>query len=226
MAEREQEAHASEPEQARAPDEAGDEDVRSLRARLADALGQADQQRGEAEQYKGLAQRVQADFVNYKRRVEGERQGQADAVRAETILAFLPIVDDLERALAHVPADVVEESWVEGFRLIERKLAAIMERLGLQRVGAEGEPFDPNLHEAVAYDEHPTHPEGHIAAVMRPGYQLGERVVRPAQVSVARAGQQANVPSESWPHHQARQAYGNGGVGDADLHQPRNIDRA
>ena len=226
MAEREQEARASEPEQARAPDEAADEDARSLRARLAEALDQADQQRGEAEQYKGLAQRVQADFVNYKRRVEGERQAQADAVRAETILAFLPIVDDLERALAHVPTEVAEESWVEGFRLIERKLAALMERLGLQRLGAEGEPFDPNLHEAVAYEEHPTHPEGHIAAVMRPGYQLGERVIRPAQVSVARAGQQANVPSEAWPRHQARRGNGNGGVGDADLHQPRSIDRA
>jgi molecular chaperone GrpE len=219
MAEQEQEARASEPEQARAPDEAAEADARSLRARLAEALGEADQ-------YKGLAQRVQADFVNYKRRVEGERQAQADAVRAETIRAFLPIVDDLERALEHVPSELSGDGWVEGFRLIERKLAGVMERLGLQRFGAEGEPFDPNLHEALAYEEHPTHPEGHIAAVMRPGYQLGDRVVRAAQVSVARAGEQADVPGESWPRHQARQAYGNGGVGDADLHQPRNIDRA
>lgn len=225
MAEPEQEARASESEQARAPDRAGD-DPGSMRAQLDQAREEADRQRGEADQYKGLAQRVQADFVNYKRRVEGERQAQADATRAETILAFLPIVDDLERALAHVPAELAGQSWVEGFRLIERKLGGVIERLGVRRIGAEGEPFDPNLHEAVAYEEHPTQPEGHITGVLRPGYRLGERVVRPAQVSVARAAQPPEAPGEAWQHHQARRAYGNGGVKDADLHQPRHIDRA
>ena len=226
MAERDQEAHASEPEQARAPDRASADDPQAMRSLLDEARDEADRQRGEAEQYKGLAQRVQADFVNYKRRVEGERQTQADAVRAETVLAFLPVVDDLERALAHVPAEVAQESWVEGFRLIERKLAGVLERLGITRIGAEGEPFDPNRHEAVAYEEHPTQPEGHITAVMRPGYQLGERVVRAAQVSVARAAQSAGPGGESWQQYQARHAYGNGGVKDADLRRPRHIDRA
>lgn len=223
MAEPEEEARASE-EQARAPDGSGD-GPRSVRAQLDQAREEADRQRGEAEQFKGLAQRVQADFVNYKRRVEGERQAQADATRAETVLAFLPIVDDLERALAHVPAELAGESWVEGFRLIERKLGGVLERLGVTRVGAQGEPFDPNLHEAVAYEEHPDQPEGHIAGVLRAGYRLGERVVRPAQVSVARAPEPSPT-GEGWQQHQARRSYGNGGVKDHDLHQPRHIDRA
>jgi hypothetical protein len=79
----------------------------------------------------------------------------------------------------------------------------------------------------VAYEEHPTQPEGHIAAVMRPGYQLGERVVRPAQVSVAReaAGRDQHTAS-TWPRHKGRRAYGNGGVEPSDFHQPRNIERA
>jgi len=199
---------------------------------LETARSETEQQRDTAEQYLNLLQRVQADFVNYKRRVEGERETQAAATRADTIRAFLPIVDDLQRALEHVPAQVAGESWVDGFRLIERNLATALERLGVRRMGAEGDVFDPNLHEAVAYEEHPTQPEGHVATVVRPGYQLGERVVRPAQVSVARA---ASVPSRAeesetsrsgWPRHQPRPGHGNGGVDRSDFQHPRNIERA
>lgn len=218
MADNEQEAWASE-------QGAAEREERSAEALLAAARDEADRQRGEAEQYRGMAQRVQADFVNFKRRVEAEREARAEATRAETALAFLPIVDDLERALAHVPARVASEGWAEGFRLIERKLAAILERLGIERVGAEGELFDPNLHEAVAYDEHPSQPEGHIAHVLRSGYRMGERVIRPAQVSVARAPAQAGA-DEAWQSHRGGQGHGNGGVNPTDLQRPRNIERA
>ena len=225
MAERDPEAWTSDPAEARAPEQAAG-DSASLRAELEAARNAAEQHRDEAEQYRGLAQRVQADFVNYKRRTEAESESRAEAVRAETIRAFLPIVDDLERALAHIPPRDADKGWVQGFRLIERNLAALFERLGVRRLGAEGEPFDPNVHEAVAYEEHPHQPEGHLAAVMRPGYQLGERVVRPAQVVVARPNAESRQDDEEWSHHRGRPGHGNGGGDRSDLHRPRHIERA
>ena len=85
-----------------------------------------------------------------------------------------------------------------------------------------GDPFDPNVHEAVAYEEHPTQPEGHVAAVVRSGYQLGDRVVRPAQVAVARAAVREK-DGDGPGRHEARRMHPNGGVDPADLRRPRNI---
>jgi molecular chaperone GrpE len=228
MAKEREEAQASAQDPSTAPDQAaGQLDEQALRAMLDAARNEADQQRGTAEEYLKMLQRVQADFLNYKRRVEAERESKDDAVRADTIRAFLPIVDDLERALGHIPSDVAKEGWAQGFSLIDRNLAASFERLGLRRLGAEGEVFDPNVHEAVAYEEHPTLPEGHVASVMRPGYQLGERVVRPAQVTVARAAAgDTDQHAGSWTQHEGRHPHGNGGVQDSDLHRPGNIERA
>lgn len=232
MAEREEEARVSESErEERSAEAAVDQPSGSAGEESADALrAMLEAARSEADGYLNLAQRVQADFVNYKRRVEAEREAQAEAIRAETLRSFLPVVDDLERALRHVPAEAAEQSWVEGFRLIERNLAAVLARLGVQRLGSEGEPFDPNIHEAVAYEVDPRHPEGHVATVLRPGYQLGSRVVRPAQVVVARAAEPAgeHVTDEgmsAWPHHQAPGGTANGGGDRADLHEPRHIQR-
>lgn len=195
----------------------------SLQDQLEAARAESELRGKAASEFKGLLQRVQADFVNYKRRTDAEREQRAEAVRAETILAFLPVVDDLERALGHLPADVAQESWAQGFRLIERNVNAVFERLGVKPLGAEGEAFDPNVHEAVAYVEHPKHPEGHVTAVARKGYQLGERVIRPAQVAVARPGE---GQGGHWPPHQAPRAGINGGAAPDDVQRPRTIDRS
>ena len=227
MAEPEQEAGASARDARSDLGSAGGEvDPEQLQAMLTAARTDADQQKNAADEYLNMLQRVQADFLNYKRRIETEREAHDQAVRADTIRAFLPLVDDLERALAHIPAEVGNEGWAQGFGLIQRNLAATFERLGVKRVGAEGEVFDPNVHEAVAYEEHPTQPEGHVAAVLLPGYQLGERVVRPAQVSVARAAPSEQRGGPSWRPHHARRNQGNGSTDPADLHKPRNIERA
>jgi molecular chaperone GrpE len=221
MAERDAEARTSEP--GGAPESPGDS---TSAGEQTDLLAQLETAQAESEEYKKLLQRVQADFVNYKRRVDAERETRAEAVRAETILAFLPLVDDFQRALAHLPSEVSKEGWAQGFTLIDRNLAAAFERLGLRRVGAVGEEFDPNVHEAVVYEEHPTQAEGHVASVVRPGYQLGERVIRPAQVSVARASARDQAQGRTWPKHQAHHAAANGGVDQGDLQKPRNIERA
>lgn len=227
MAEREAEAHASEP--GSAPGSPGKSNPAAhqedLQAQLDSARTEAERRRDEAQEYKQLAQRVQADFLNYKRRIESESEARGEAVRAETILAFLPLVDDFQRAMEHLPPGVAREGWAQGFALIGRNLETAFERLGLRRFGEVGEEFDPNVHEAVAYEEKPSMREGLVASVIRHGYQLGDRVIRPAQVTVSRPPTEREE-HRSWPRHRATRAYGNGGADQGDLHKPRNIERA
>ncbi|HLH23928.1 MAG TPA: nucleotide exchange factor GrpE [Chloroflexota bacterium] len=171
--------------------------VESLNARVAElesaleaARAEAGEQQGKAESYLDLAQRTQADFVNYKRRAERERADEAQAARADLLVQLLPALDDLERALSHVPESLRGNPWADGLPLVARQLRLALARAGVERLGAEGEAFDPRLHEAVAYQPQPGFAEGQIAHVARPGYRIGERIVRPAQVVVAQGGGQ------------------------------------
>ncbi|MBI2873180.1 MAG: nucleotide exchange factor GrpE [Chloroflexi bacterium] len=157
----------------------------------------------ERDQFRALAQRVQADFVNYKRRMEEESRQSREYASAQTILRLLPVLDDFSRALSHVPPEYAEHPWVAGIRLIEKSLMAALEVEGLSRVEAEGVAFDPWEHEAVSSEETGEAPEGHVLRVVRPGYKLRDRVLRPAQVTVARArplpGTDAQEQSEDKP---------------------------
>ena len=198
--------------------------IETLQAQLDEMRVESERQRGASDLYRDMLQRSQADYLNYKRRVEAEREGKSVAVRAEAILAFLPIVDDLERALTHLPAEVKDQGWAQGLALIERNLASLFERLSLQRIGAVGDEFDPKVHEAVAYEESTSQPEGHVTSVMRGGYLLGDRVVRPAQVAVARAP--TELSGQKWPEHQTGRLHANGGADQSDLHRPRGIERS
>ncbi len=157
-------------------------------AALAAERDQAAELRGKADSYLDLAQRTQADFVNYKRRAERERADEGQAARGELLMQLLPVLDDLERALEHVPDDLAGNAWAEGMPLIARRLRLALAKAGVERLGAPGEAFDPRLHEAIAYEPRPGYAEGQIATVVRPGYRLGERVIRPAQVTVAQGG--------------------------------------
>ena len=169
------------------PAEQGPAEPATLQAQLDEARNLADEERRKAGTYLDLAQRAQAEFQNYKRRVEQERDRLVKDANADLLRQILPVLDDLERALAHVPDELAEDGWAQGVRMIGQKLSGILENRGLKRIGVEGEPFDPYVHEAVAYEEHPEYEEGQVAGVFRPGYQLHERVLRPAQVVVARA---------------------------------------
>lgn len=131
-------------------------------------------------------QRERADFLNYRRRAAQEREDVSQRVRAQVFRTFLPVLDDLERALQQTPEGGAREPWLEGFRLVGRKLATILEQAGVTRVGAVGEPFNPIFHEAIGHRP-PARPDeqvGSIAEVVRPGYRLGDQVLRPAQVIV------------------------------------------
>ncbi len=137
-------------------------------------------------QFKALAQRAQADLINYRKRAEEERQELVNNAGANVVLQVLPVLDDVERALAQAPAEAsqAESGWLEGFRLIERKLNGILTSLGLQRIEAEGTAFNPFEHEVVAYHDAGEGREGDVLQVTRQGYRINGKVLRPAQVVV------------------------------------------
>jgi molecular chaperone GrpE len=130
-------------------------------------------------------QRERADFLNYKRRADRERELDRQRTRDETLRQLLPAIDDLDRALAHLPDDLRGHPWVEGVSLARERFLEALRQLGVERVGSEGERFDPSLHEAVVYQADPEAAEQRIKSVLRPGYRLGARLIRPAQVVVA-----------------------------------------
>jgi molecular chaperone GrpE len=158
----------------------------TVEARLEQAEAQAEDNRRKAEANLDLAQRTMADFANYKRRTAQELEQKVKEANAGLLTQLLPAFDDLQRALGSVPADLAQHSWPQGIALISQKLDSILKNQGLERIGAEGDHFDPRIHEAVAYEEHPVYDEGQVANVYRVGYRLNDRVLRPAQVVVAR----------------------------------------
>ena len=126
-------------------------------------------------------QRAQADFINYKRRSEQEREETGRFANTTLMLALLPVLDDLERAFAAIPPRLDKANWVDGIRLIERKLRASLEAQGVSPIPALGEPFDPNLHEAVRQGKGE---EGIVVEEVERGYRLHDRVIRPSKVVV------------------------------------------
>ncbi len=162
------------------------EDLESLKQTLAE-------EKKKAEEYLASWQRAQADFINYKRRTEQERQGLNSFANANLILNLLPVLDDLERALNAVPpAKSAKHSWIDGIRLVERKFQTILNGQGVTPVKALGEAFDPNFHEALRQDKGK---EGIVIEEFQKGYMLGDRVLRPAKVVVGN-GEEAEKEEE------------------------------
>ncbi|MBX3045599.1 MAG: nucleotide exchange factor GrpE [Anaerolineales bacterium] len=128
-------------------------------------------------------QRAQAEFANYKKRMARDQELQEAEVRGRVIKRYLEIVDDLELALKNMPAG---DEWGQGIELIYRKLLSFLEAEGVTRLEPLGQPFDANLHEAVVQEDSDEHESGTVTEVLRTGYSLGERVLRPAAVKVAK----------------------------------------
>ena len=160
------------------------DDLEALQGELAEI-------REKADEYLRLAQRTQADFVNYRRRTEEERAQQARDANLSLIQRLLPILDDFERALANGTPEELQSSWGQGVQLVERNLRGLLAAEGVERIEALGAEFDPRLHEAVGQLPSADVAEGHVLHVVRPGYRKGERVIRPAQVVVATAADAA-----------------------------------
>jgi molecular chaperone GrpE len=129
--------------------------------------------------------RMTADFANYRKRNDAERGEFAKFAKAELIAKLLDVLDGYDRALATVPDEVKGQPWVEGMWLVERKLRSILDSEGLEAIDALGKPFDPYLHQAVAYVESDA-PEGTVTQEHQKAYRLHDRVIRPALVTVAK----------------------------------------
>ncbi len=146
--------------------------------------------KAKAAEYLDGWQRSQADFQNYKRRVDRERADIFQAAAGKVIARYLDVLDDFDRAMKDQPGEgatpeaVVQ--WSAGIGLIHRKFQNVLDAEGVTRIQAEGQPFDPNLHEAVVHEESDAHASGQVIEVLRHGYKTGERVIRPALVKVAR----------------------------------------
>jgi molecular chaperone GrpE len=154
-------------------------EVDSLRAQL-----EAAQQ--EAIESKAGWQRTAADFANYRRRTDQDREQIVELANEFLLAKLLAIVDDFDRAIANMPAELGGLGWAEGIVAIDRKLRLLLDSEGLTPIEAVGQPFDPHQHEAVVQEDIPDVPEGTVTAELQRGYRIRDRVLRPAMVAVAR----------------------------------------
>lgn len=140
-----------------------------------------------AEEYLDSLQRERASFANYKRRVDQENAALADRVVADQVKIFLPVVDDLERALNHPPSDPDCANWIAGIDLIRKKLLKTLEAQNVTVIDLKpGDQFDPINQEAVTHEENDQFSDGEIIEVLQTGYQLKDKIIRPALVRVAK----------------------------------------
>jgi molecular chaperone GrpE len=158
-----------------------EEELTQLRADL-------DQAATKANEYLEGWQRERAEFFNYKKRMERELSQGGQNAFGNAIRRYLDIADDLARALksANRPKEGDGAIWAEGIDLILRKMICAFEADGVKMMDTNCKNFDPNLHEAISSEDSPDHESGQIIDVVQPGYLLGERVIRPARVRVAR----------------------------------------
>ena len=150
-------------------------EVETLKKQLEEAQAQASE-------FKDVWMRGQAEFQNYKKRIERDNELLRVSMKGDIVKKILPMLDDLERALQNRPAD---ESWASGIELIARKFQTVLESEGIKKIEAEGLEFNPNFHEAISNEPSEDVESGHVIAVVQNGYMLGERVIRPALVRVA-----------------------------------------
>lgn len=150
-----------------------------LEAQLAAAVQRA------AESESGW-QRARADYANLKRRVEEERS-EISGMAADRLLGrVLELADDFDLAIEHVPEDARSSAWLEGIAAIDRKLRALLEAEGVTPMAGEGEPFDPHTQQAISYEDSTDVADGTVLRVLKRGYSIGDRILRPALVAVAR----------------------------------------
>jgi len=134
-------------------------------------------------------QRLQAEFANYRRRVDRDRQAVAEQALASVLVGLLPVLDDIDRARSHGEVE-------GGFKLVADGLETTLTKLGLQRFGDAGEPFDPTQHEAMTHALSAEVTEPTCAEIYQPGYRVGDRILRPARVAVVEPGDQNDNAAE------------------------------
>jgi len=147
---------------------------------------QVEELTAKSEQYLDQWRRSAAEFSNYKKRLERENAEFQRYALAGFIKKLLPVVDDLDRAFASLPEHLRGEGWVNGVDLVRQKLEMVLSQEGVMPIEVEEGMFDPSRHEAVTHEDSSELADGRIIGVVQRGYRIGDRVLRPAQVRVAR----------------------------------------
>ena len=158
----------------------------SLEDRIETLKAEVSESNKDKNQYWDMLQRVQADFINYKRRVEEEREEQQKYANGRLILRILPVLDEFNLAFEHASGSDAGVSWLEGVKLIHRKIVAFLESENVSKMEVGGREFDPFEHEAVGHQESADYQEGEIIGVARDGYKMHDRIIRPALVILAK----------------------------------------
>lgn len=166
-------------------EEAAEPDFGLLKEELEEALREKDQ-------FRAMAQRAQADLINYRRRASEEQEELQRNGNSRLLLKTLSIIDDLERALSMIPEDSEAQGWLEGLHLVLRNVNSMFESEGLSKIEAEGKPFEPREHEAVFYEEVEEGEDGMVISIVREGYKLHDKVLRATQVVVSKSPEQEN----------------------------------
>lgn len=140
----------------------------------------------QAAEYLDGWQRARAELANYKKRVERERREAYQRAAGDILTQHLDILDDLERALKDKPTEGEAASWAEGIELVYRKFKGLLDAYDVEPIEAAGQPFDPKVHEAISHEETDEAKAGYVIDVVKQGYRMGDRVLRPALVRVAK----------------------------------------
>jgi molecular chaperone GrpE len=173
--------------------ESGDGPVQTPPAKVAAIEEQLAKAQEEVQKYLNNWHRAEADFQNYKRRTEQEREELRRYGNVSIIINLLPVLDDFERAFGSLDSHLAGLSWFDGILLIYRKLRQLLENAGVTPIETEGQSFDPRFHEAVA---HVDGEEGKVISEVQRGYKLHDRVLRPAMVVVGKGTKQTGPTME------------------------------
>jgi molecular chaperone GrpE len=161
--------------------------VTTLSTQVQEAQADRDQLKAQAVENLDGWQRARAEFANYKRRMDAERTELTASAGAESLKRVLPAVDDFERAMQTLPDDLRDNPWISGVLMVQRKLNIALEQSGITPLAVNpGDAFDPNVHEAITHEDSEQFGSQQIIGEVQRGYKIGDRVLRPAMVRVAR----------------------------------------
>jgi molecular chaperone GrpE len=176
----------------------GGAEARELERQLDEARAQLRTAETRAQENFDRWQRAQADLANYRRRAQFEREELEKYAAAGLVASLLPVLDNFDRAWGSLPGQFRRLTWLDGVAMIHSQMRGTLQRVGLVEIEAEGQPFDPSLHEAVDSESGEGPP--HVVAVLQAGYKLKERVIRPALVKVGpKESPKAEAPSPADP---------------------------
>jgi molecular chaperone GrpE len=182
MVEKKKHTHEENQAEAVATSQGTSSDVEQLSAEVEGLRKKLEEAASKTTEYKDSWLRSQAEFQNYRKRIERDNELTYLSLKGDIIKKILPVLDDLERALQNRSGD---DAWASGIELVARKFQNILQTEGVKKIEAVGAEFDPNLHEAISHEPADGVQSGHVIGVVQNGYMLGERVIRPALVRVA-----------------------------------------